>query len=376
MIPASRRARAVGLLLAIALVSRCTHGTDAPDEKPEEAASPDPAALRERNDLLARARVWEAPAVPVGQADLFANPPGPDALAREGEVRCRFRARHSKGQTPKVECVLASGESIKVKVGEYNEEVRTEVAATRLLTALGFGADRMYVVGRVVCEGCPQYPYPQIWWLHRWMQRLRGIAVYDWAVVERRRPGRRIPGEFDEGWGFWELGRIDPKKGGSPRAHVDALRLMAVFLANWDNKTGNQKLICPDGEGADGGCPHPFAFMHDLGGTFGPDKRDLVAWRGQPVWTDPATCLVSMKRLPFGGGTFSDAHISEEGRAFLAGLLGQLHEKQIRDLFEGARFATASEPDAARREIDGWVQAFRAKVSEITDGRCPAVPAK
>ena len=39
------------------------------------------------------------------------------------------------------------------------------------------------------------------------------------------------------------------------------------------------------------------------------------------------------------GATFGEATISEGGRRLLAGRLTRLSERQVRDLFEGARFA-------------------------------------
>src|SRR5206468_4506725 len=45
----------------------------------------------------------------------------------------------------------------------------------------------------------------------------------------------------EPGWAWWEL-----KDSEAPRADLDALRLLAVFLAHWDNKAGNQRLVCLD----------------------------------------------------------------------------------------------------------------------------------
>ncbi len=50
---------------------------------------------------------------------------------------------------------------LKVKYGA-SPEVHTEVAATRLMHALGAGADRMYLVDTLRCFGCPEDPYPML----------------------------------------------------------------------------------------------------------------------------------------------------------------------------------------------------------------------
>ena len=105
----------------------------------------------------------------------------------------------------------------------------------------------------------------------RALLRMSGRAVHDhegaWLTQARdsvqegrrlRRPSRTSSGwrssasttaarsrpRSVEGWAFFELELIDAEKGGAPRAHVDALRLLAVFLAHWDNKSENQRLVC------------------------------------------------------------------------------------------------------------------------------------
>ena len=58
--------------------------------------------------------------------------------------------------------LATNGEIVKIKYGRSNPEVYTEVAATRLLAALGFPADRMFVINRVRCFGCPPDPFPAL----------------------------------------------------------------------------------------------------------------------------------------------------------------------------------------------------------------------
>jgi hypothetical protein len=149
---------------------------------------------------------------------------------------------------------------------------------------------------------------------------------------------------------------------------------MAMFLSHWDNKGGNQRLVClaplPDTPMA---CPQSFAIVHDLGATFGPNKVDLPHWRATPVWADAAACRVSMKSLPYSGGTFREAQISEAGRALIVRQLDALSERQIRDLFEGARFASFSGWFGRASPVSEWVKAFLGKVEEIESaGPCPS----
>jgi hypothetical protein len=183
---------------------------------------------------------------------------------------------------------------------------------------------------------------------------------FDDVIIERPRRGRHIETSKIKGWRWRELSKIDPAVGGASRAHVDALRLMAVFLSHWDNKPENQRLMCVDQK-----CSRPLAMVHDLGGTFGPFKVDLEGWANRPIWADPATCLVSMRGLPYEGSSFDDVRISEEGRAFLADRLGRLSDDQIHRLFAGARFDRAPRKDPDGGHIAGWVRAFQTKRDAI-----------
>ena len=129
---------------------------------------------------------------------------------------------------------------------------------------------------------------------------------------------------------------------------------MAMFLAHWDNKPENQRLICLSGPpGRDGRCARPLAMLQDVGGTFGPRKVDLDGWRDAPIWKDRAACTVSMETLPHDGATFVTAIISEAGRQFLADRLSRLRDSQIEALFRGARF---DQHDGAARRMDRDVQ--------------------
>jgi hypothetical protein len=132
------------------------------------------------------------------------------------------------------------------------------------------------------------------------------------------------------------------------------LRLLAVLLGHWDNKANNQRLVCLGEKRSSDKCRRPLAMIQDLGGTFGPNKLNLTAWAATPIWSDAATCSVSMKKLPYGGSTFPDVTITEGGRRFLADRLRKLSSQQVRDLFEGAASRDIrTRPRRARRREMG-----------------------
>ena len=193
----------------------------------------------------------------------------PAAFDANADVDCTFAIEPVDGSTPKFKCLLPSGERIKVKYGLPNGELPAEVAGTRLLAALGFPSDRMYKVHSVRCRGCPFFPQQALQCLARSEPAavcLQGASVEPRRDVRAR--GDRTPDRRRQDRGAGRSGlvvvparsRSIQEAGGSPRAEVDALRLVAVLLAHWDNKGANQKLICPSGTArADGTCSAPLA---------------------------------------------------------------------------------------------------------------------
>jgi hypothetical protein len=371
-----RRARP--LLLAALLVTACQPtvrerlppGDYTPREDSHVLPAPPGQEDALHREALRRAQVRLPPPRPPSEADLSRNPPEPDGFRETDVIDCRFVLKASEGFTPKFQCVRAGGDIVRVKYGRKNPEVFGEVAATRLLSALGYGADRMYVVDKVRCFGCPPFPYPKVGILDALLMDPNKVTVFETAVIERRLPGQDIRGASVRGWGFNELDVIDPSVGGAPREEVDAFRLLAAFLVNWDSKPTNQRLVClPGGDPPrpDAPCLKPLAIMQDVGRAFGPREMDLERWAATPVWADPATCLLSMKGLPYDGATFNDVRIGEGGRRLLAGLLTSLSEDQIRGLFAGARFPEFLRQSAPGRDPDNWVRAFQGRVRQIAD---------
>jgi hypothetical protein len=116
------------------------------------------------------------------------------------------------------------------------------------------------------------------------------------------------------------------------------------------------------------------AAIKDLGATFGPKRVDLDSWKKLPIWTDPASCRVSMKTLPFDGATFEDAQISEDGRRFALKLLRPLTPQQLNTLFEASGVAGFRTVLGAGHEAPAWTDAFLAKVEQIASaGPCPRI---
>ena len=331
--------------------------------------------------MIARARVWTA--TEISKADLRVGPGGPGAFALGATVTCDYKDEKLAGRSPKFVCALAPDDEVKVKFGGTNGEVYAEVAASRLLWALGFGADRMYPV-HVVCRGCPKE--------FGGIERTKNESVIDPAVIERKMPGTEY---FEkQGWKWQELDVLGEDLATDARAERDALTLLAVLLQHSDSKAIQQRLLCmdPGAKKNDDGCRRPFMMINDLGLTFGKSSRfndnarssmSLTDWVRTPVWKDENSegrngsegaprCVGNLPKSFT--GTLDDPVISEPGRRFLAGLLTQLSDAQLRDLFEVARVhlrtRTPGDPLSGMATVAEWVDAFKMKRDQIVNRRC------
>jgi hypothetical protein len=360
-------------LLTLSLSAACAH------VRAKERAGPrklDHVSPQIRAEYLRRAALWRPTRIP--EMDLFRGPRSKDGFEPDQRVTCDYVTPEKPltGNTPKFLCDLGGGDAVKVK---YNSgEVYAEVAASRLLWAIGFGADRDYPV-QVECRNCPIEPW--FWTTERKVEEKK----FELASIQRKLDGKEIATRDVQGWAWPELDRVDERAGGAPRSQRDGLTLLAVFLQHSDSKAGNQAFIClPDGvvtdEAGNEDCKKPFLYIHDVGLTFGKatllnnTRVDLEAWRSQPMWKDPRQCVANQKKSL--SGTLVNPRISEGGRKFLADLLVQLSDAQIRDMFRAARFERreqkirASEGDR-RVTLDDWVEVFKRKRGEIVNQICP-----
>ena len=329
-----------------------------------------------RFEHIQRAQVWSA--TNVRAMDLRAGPRGDHAFTPEQNVVCDYDEKKMGGTTPKFSCLLKKGDDIKVKYGANNGEVYASVLGSRLLWSLGFGADAYYPV-RVTCRGCPKDPWKK-------PAPARGQVTFDPAIIEVKMRGDTLESWNDQGWRWSELDRVDESLGGAPRAHRDALKLLASLVEHIDSKRVQQRLVCLPGDGPQADtarCEHPFLMVHDLGVTFGSGgllsthlndvgAASFKTWAPQTVFREPTGCVGSVSRSF--EGSLDHPTISEEGRKFLSDLLAQLSDRQLHDLFSVARVDKRSrnprsnEPPAS---VDEWVDAFKRKRAEIAARRCP-----
>jgi hypothetical protein len=387
-------ARCARVLIAVALAATgaaCHHGTLAVADVLVRQAGRAlaPIGASERHEYLRRARIFED--VDPARLDLLAGPPDPHRFGFDDQVSCDFIEPRADriplhGTTPKFFCALRHRDrgTVKIKYGRSDREVYGELLGSRLLWALGVAVDRDYAV-RIRCHHCPADPWTTYHTFPHPDASPRQLRLIDDAALQRLYPGLVIEARPDEGWSFDELDALDPAVGGASRAEVDALRLLAAFIAHGDDKPENQRLICPFDEVDDAGhCRRPRLLIADLGSTFGRGangfrlidgsaRPTFAAWSALPLWEDRAACRGHLATRT------SHPHptVSEAGRQLLAARLAALSHQQLRALFTSARIErlgeTTRDADGRTRPVtvEDWVLAFERRRAALVEARCP-----
>ena len=366
-------------------------------------------SAKDRLNAMHSASLFQPKAV--SEADIMAGPKQEKKqfqLHYNDKVICDFATPGTKmgGKTPKFACKITRVEStdgsiqnlsaemdeepVKVKFGADDNEVYAEIVATRLMWALGYYSDSWFPV-RVECHNCPENPISG--------SGAAGTRTFDPATIVRKYPGHKMyeDGKEEEGWSWKELDTAN----GRPAYERDGLKLLAAFMQHSDNKPPQQRLICDKVHVDDKTqpftttCKNSIMLVQDVGATFGGGgwftsnrsaKMNLQIWSGKKLWskagTDggPRKCQAALRKSLTAHDGLSNPEISEDGRRFDAGLMCQLTDRQIEDLFRASRAASMPEyhnHDGSFKAgidensvIQKWVQALKQKREELAKARC------
>jgi hypothetical protein len=411
----TRAGAMVSTLVVLLLIAICSLAswsqTQTPPPDPTLKVKPQFFTSKDRQDAIRKAAIYTPKAV--AEVDIMT---GPAQKKKEFQfhmndtVTCEFvtPGQQMGGNTPKFLCKILKVESLdgtvqtasdqinddplKVKFGDDNREVYAEIVSSRLLWALGFYTDAWYPI-RVDCTNCPADPESG--------SGARAPRTFKEASVVRKLEGHKMveTGNDDEGWSWKEFETLN----GSPTYEKDGLKLMAAFISHSDNKPPQQRLVC-DTVNTDTTTQPPTVTCHlsqmvvqDVGATFGGGgaftenttaKINIHEWSQKPVWKkvgkasdqQPPQCQATLHKSLTAKDGLDDPMISEEGRRFTAGLMCQLSDQQITDMFKLARVSEMPEfhnSDGSFKQgmsedsvVQQWVTVFKQKREDIAAGRC------
>ncbi|HVF30568.1 MAG TPA: hypothetical protein VNA22_06335 [Pyrinomonadaceae bacterium] len=274
---------------------------------------------QEKNTPTGTPLIWEP--VTIAERDLYWGPGGRQMFpAMEG---MRFVGRDAGGNNLKFRLEEKSG---RVWIAKAADESQPEVAATRLLWAIGYPTEIDYIVPKVAVEKWGRFKNV------RFEARPEGVK-------------RGIRWSWDD----------NPFKQSNEFA---GLRIMMAMLNNWDLKDENTVILQTDGK--------LYYTVSDLGSSFGKLAQHSRTRSGRSV-NKPADYAGSTFIKTVDGNMIHFAYtgaradlmqgINVTHGRWLADLLMQLSDKQIEDAFRAANY----EPE----EVQTLAASFKARRAEL-----------
>jgi hypothetical protein len=268
------------------------------------AAVPAFSQKSDKDSFAGRAVLWEAVDIP--SQDLFLGPGGRDMQPNLSRVT--FVKEEKGGHSKKFKIKDADGNTWVAKV---SDEAQSETAAVRLLAALGYKTEINYLVKRMT---------------------IPGHGTFNNVRLEARPEGVK---------------RDDPWKWGhTPFEHtpeMQGLKIMMAFINNWDMKSANNVILRTDNELQ--------YVISDLGVSFGKTGSNPLPlfWRigrsrNKPADYAKAKFVKDVGRdkikLLYNGKNRSRMNdLTLADARWIADLLVQLSDRQIRDAFRAANYS-------------------------------------
>jgi hypothetical protein len=303
--------RSFSIFVAVCVVLSSLSMTHAQEKKTEPNATP---ILWEESDI--------------GKKDLYYGPGGKEMLPDLNRVT--FIKEEKQGFNKKYRIKDGAG---RVWIAKITREPQAEAAAVRLLWGIGYKTEINYLVPEITIPGKGTFRNVRLKARPEPIQRL-----YEWKWKENPFLGRR---EFQ------------------------GLKIMMVFLANWDIADRQNKILQVNGQRGN----ELHYVISDLGATFGRlgnNNLPLIYRLGRQIGR-PDTYLkaklvdevegnhVRMAYKGNMGWLFQD--ITVEDVKWVAGLLNELSDDQIKDIFRAANYS--------RDDIETFTRAVKNRIDEL-----------
>jgi hypothetical protein len=276
-----------------------------------------------------RAVLWKDPGN-IAALDLYW---GSGAEARSPKGPFAFVKDDSSGVQPKIDVRDAEGRSWDVKFGE---EVHAEIAANRIVWALGYTAEEIYFVPQGTITGMTD------------TGRLKEFVAPDGSF---RKASFRLRGpesqRAEDRWTFEQNPFVNTPE-------LSGLAILMTMLCNWDIKgTRNNRILQADGEDR--------YIVSDLGATFGKmgkfpvprSKWNLEDFQKEEFIEKVENGIVDLDNEGYGGFD----KVSLEHARWFAQLATQLTDPQLQ--------AALRASGASDAEIAGFSARLREKLAEL-----------
>ena len=290
---------------------------------------------QEREAILAR--LWQDP-TPIAARDLEWGAGAPD---RAPKSPFTFVERGGGGTQPKI--VVTDGTGVRWDV-KFGEEVHAEIAASRLVWAMGYYVDELYFVRDGVIVGLDGGG--------RVSDHVDASGAFRHARFERRQEHHEA---VDKGWSFTG----NPFTG---KRELSGLKILMTLISNWDIEgERNNRLVEVREPGKE---PYRKYFVGDLGAAFGHMGTRLSKhskWHLQDYQRDGFIEQVDGDELDldFEGLDSGISEVPLDHARWFSGLLDQLTPAQIRQAFEAA--------GATPEEVAGFSQVVLTRIATLRD---------
>ncbi|HKP36867.1 MAG TPA: hypothetical protein VJT71_08405 [Pyrinomonadaceae bacterium] len=273
-----------------------------------------------------------------------------------------FIREEKQGASPKFRVKDAQGTTWTVKLGV---EAQAETVATRIVWAMGYYTEESYYLDRFQVNSLPR--------LSRGQEFVESGNIVRGAKFEPKRKGV-TRGEY---WDWLKNPFLNSRE-------LDGLKVLMVLLANYDTRLENNHILYQKDETT--GQMQARYVVTDIGATLGrvgglggkrvknsledfKDTKFIVAIQNGVVEFDYST-------KPKGAGKFASLfspgygksqankekamrHIPVANAKWMGGLLSQLTEDQLNDIFRAANY------DEATRK--GFVKVLRERIGRLAD---------
>jgi hypothetical protein len=286
----------------------------------------------EQSELTGKPIMWES--VDISQRDLFYGPGGQEM--QPDLSRITFIKEEKNGHNKKYRIKDGAGRTWVAKLGR---EAQPETAAVRLLWALGYKTEINYLVPTIT---------------------IPGKGTFKNVRLEAR------PDEIDrlDEWKWKDNPFIGTNE-------FQGLKMMMVFFTNWDIVDVQNKILAVDGTGE----KQLHYIISDLGATFGRlgNNNLFVVYRLGRKTNNPEKYMEAsfIDRVENGRidlaykgknrDLFNDVTV-EQGR-WLADLLLQLSDKQIKDAFRAANYS--------QEDIDQLAAGVKSRITTLDQATRP-----